>query len=621
MTPDIEASAEEHLAIVRRALPDEPGIYKYFDKSGTIIYVGKARSLKKRVNSYFTKGRSQDFKTRVLVDQIHSIQFVVTHNDMEALLLENNLIKEYQPKYNLMLKDGKTYPYICIKKERFSRVFSTRRKIRDGSLYFGPFASVSTLNTILRFIRDTYQLRSCNLVLSEKNIAAGKFRPCLEFHIGNCAAPCVGKQEEESYNTDIQQIKQILRGRYKQLLDQLKEEMETAVAALDFERAQYLKTRQEQVRKHKRRSTVVSETVGDVEVLTILGAQELAIVNHFKVLGGTIVQSHTFQTKLRNEESGNEVIEAVFAELLVENEGELCERILSNVNLSESEYATGYKWVVPERGDELKLLELSLQNCQAQLDEKLNISRLRSSEDPTERLLQQVMHDLRLTQLPRHIECFDNSNIQGYAPVSSCVVFKNGKPAKRDYRVYNVKTVVGIDDFASMKEVVFRRYRRQLDENQPLPDLVVIDGGKGQLSSAIEALTELGLEQRISIVSIAKRLEEIYYKDDPVPLYIDKKSPTLRLLQRIRNEAHTTAITYHRQRRGQKTLKTELTEIPGVGPATVKKLLTHFKSVKRIREANEIALAEIVGLAKAKVVRAWADTGCATDPETDATTE
>ncbi len=605
-TPDTHPD-EASLEAVRKALPDAPGVYQYYNRAGQIIYVGKARSLKKRVNSYFTKGRSLDFKTRALVGQIHRVAYTVTANDMEALLLENNLIKQHQPRYNIELKDGKTYPYICIKNERFPRVFSSRRKVADGSLYFGPYASVATLNAVLRFVRDTYPLRSCNLPLSEKNIQAGKFRPCLEFHMGKCAAPCVGKQTEAAYQADIHEIKQILRGRVGQVVKQLEHEMAQAAENLNFERAHYLKTRIDQVRKHRRRSTVVAETVGDAEVLTLLATGTLAAVNHFKVLGGMLVQSHTYTVRTRNEETAEEVLEAVVAQLLVENEGELCPRIVSNLTLSGSEYTQGIEWLVPEKGPLAKLVELSLQNCQAQLDEKLSISRIRQKENPTQRLLEQAMADLRLTRLPRHIECFDNSHIQGYAPVSSCVVFKDGKPAKRDYRVFQTKTVVGVDDFAAMKEVVHRRYRRLLDESAPLPDLILIDGGKGQLSSALEALTELGLAERIPVVAIAKRLEELYYKDDPVPLYIDKKSPTLRLLQRIRNEAHTTAITYHRQRRSKKTLTTELSAVPGVGPATVRSLLGVLKSVKRIRTATEAELAAIVGPAKARAIRQWVD--------------
>lgn len=599
--PEVPTDVEARLAELRRSLPDEPGIYKYFDAEGKILYVGKAISLRKRVNSYFTK-TGHDFKTRVLVKQIRDIQFVVTHNDMEALLLENNLIKQYQPKYNIMLKDGKTYPYICIKNERFPRVFSTRNKIRDGSQYYGPYASIPTMNAILLFLRDSFKLRTCSLVLSEKNISDGKFRPCLEFHLGNCAAPCVAKQTEAEYNEDIRQIRQVLRGKFRALLDQLKADMQTASERMEFERAHYLKKRIEHIQKYRRRSTVVSENVTDVEVLTVLTEEGISVVNHFRIIDGAIVQTHQLDVRMKNEETEAELVEAVVTRLQAEEEN-LCKRILTNVAMpTGTDLAALYSFETPTRGDELKVLELSLKNCRAILDEKLNIARLHRDESPTEKMLRQAQKDLRLTLAPRHIECFDNSNIQGYAPVAACVVFKNGKPAKRDYRVYNIKTVVGPDDFASMQEVVTRRYRRLLDEAQPLPDLIMIDGGKGQLSHALAALQSLGLDTKITCISIAKRLEEIYYKDDPVPMYIDKKSSTLRLLQRIRNEAHNTAINYHRKKRDQKTLRTELTEIPGVGATTAKKLLSELKTVKRIQEAPAEALAAVVGPAKAQIV-------------------
>ncbi len=602
MTPE---ALEAHLADVRRNLPDAPGIYKYFGADGGILYVGKAISLRKRVNSYFTNKTGHDFKTRVLVSQIHDVQYVVTNNDKEALLLENNLIKQYQPKYNILLKDGKSYPYICIKRERFPRVFSTRNKIKDGSSYYGPYASVSTMNAILQFFRENYKLRNCNLALSEKNISEGKFRPCLEFHIGNCAAPCIGKESEAEYNEDIRQIRQILRGSFRVLLDSLKEEMTTAAAKLDYERAHYLKRRIDHVQKYKRRSSVVSEQVGDVEVLAVLSDADksdgLSIITHFQVAGGAIVQTHQYDVRRKNEEQEQEILEAVLTRLEGEEEN-LNKRVFTNLNMAGSDLAALYSFELPTRGDELKLLELALRNCRLQLDEKLNIARINKDDNPTEKLLKQVQKDLRLTVAPRYIECFDNSNIQGYAPVSSCVVFRNAKPAKRDYRVYNVKTVEGIDDFATMKEVVHRRYRRLLDEALPLPDLIMIDGGKGQLSHAIEALTELGIDSKVPIISIAKRLEEIYYKNDPVPLYIDKKSPTLRLLQRLRNEAHNTAITYHRRKRDEKTLRTELTQIPGVGAATARKLLTKLKHVRSVQQAPVAQIAEVIGPAKAQIV-------------------
>lgn len=610
-TPAPRTAWQAELDAARRALADSPGVYKYFDAEGTIIYVGKAISLRKRVNSYFTK-TGHDFKTRTLVKQIRRIETTVTRDDLEALLLENNLIKQHQPKYNLMLKDGKSYPFICIKAERFPRVFPTRLRVRDGSQYFGPYASVATMNAILAFFRETFKLRTCNLSLTEKNITEGKFRPCLEFHIGRCLAPCVAKQTEADYNEDIRQIRQLLKGSYRPLLDGLRDEMAQAATSLDYERAHYLKRRIEQIGKLRRRSVVVSDAVGDVEVLTVVRRegdhQSLAAVNHFKVMNGVLIQTHSYEVRPRLDEAEADIFIAALSQLIAE-EDELAKKVLTNITVSADESGTsmavlfpGFTFKVPERGEELKLVQMAVENGNALLDEKLNISRLRASTNPTQKLLEQVKTDLRLTRLPRHIECFDNSHIQGYAPVSSCVVFRDGRPAKRDYRVFNTKTVEGVDDFQAMREVVFRRYRRMLDEAQPLPDLIVIDGGKGQLSAALESLKALDLLDKLAVVAIAKRLEELYYKDDPVPLYIDKKSGTLRLLQRIRNEAHDTAITYHRKRRDEKTLRTELSDISGVGPATSRKLLTTLKTVKAIREADIDALAAVVGEAKAKTV-------------------
>lgn len=598
--PQPEARAER-LATLRKALPDAPGVYKYKDAQGEIIYVGKATSLKKRVNSYFTKGHV-DFKTHVLVEHIADIDVTVTQTDLEALLLENSLIKQHQPKYNLLLKDGKSYPYICIKKERFPRVFPTRNKIPDGSSYYGPYPSVSTMKLLLRFIKDNFQLRNCNLHLSEKNIESGKFRVCLEYQLGNCAGPCEGKQSEESYNEDILQIRQILRGRFSGVLQEIESQMQQAAQAMDFERANFLKTRIDNLHKLKRKSIVMSEQVGDVEVFTLAYEEQLAVVHHFKVLSGTVVGTHSYDVKRRNEDSPAEMLEAVLSAVQLEEEDALSNKLLSNIDLQGTELAERFATKVPTRGDEAKLVALSKQNAEATLEEKLNISRLKRKQDPMEATLRQLQKDLHLKTYPAHIECFDNSNIQGYAPVASCVVFRNGKPARRDYRVYNIKTVEGPDDFASMKEVVGRRYRRLKEEGQPLPDLIVIDGGKGQLSHALEALAELQLERQIPIVSIAKRLEEIYFMHDPIPLYIDKKSASLRLLQRLRNEAHNTAINFHRKKRGQKTLKTGLTEIPGIGQKTARKLLTHFKSLKNIKAASPEALAEVIGPAKAAEV-------------------
>lgn len=588
----------------RKNLPNQPGVYKYYDRDGQLLYIGKAKSLKKRVNSYFTK-QHPDFKTAVLVSQVAHIEYVVTHNDLEALILENSLIKEHQPKYNIELKDGKSYPYICIKNERFPRVFSTRLRVKDGSSYYGPYPSVGTMKALLRFLHDNFLLRTCNFNLSEANIKAGKFRPCLEHHIGRCKAPCVGLQDEEAYNENIRQLRQILRGSFGKVMAELKEQLAEAVANLQFERAHYLKVRMEQIQKHRQKSTIVSEQVHNVEVFAIAMRDKLSIVNHFKMQNGTIVTTHAFDSWQKHGETEGEVLAAAIRRVAAEDE-DFHPTLLLNVlpTEEESDLAEQYTLRVPERGDERKIVELSLKNCEVLLEEKLQLKYERRANDPQEKLLRRAMEDLRLTELPYHIECFDNSNIQGYAPVSSCVVFKNGRPAKRDYRVFQVKTVEGPDDFATMKEAVYRRYRRLQEEQQPLPNLVLIDGGKGQLSHAMEAIDELGLRGKLPLISIAKRLEELFYPDDPVPLYIDKKSPTLRLLQNLRNEAHKTAIEYHRKKRDQKTLKTELTDIPGVGPGTAKKLLSHFKSVKAIKAASRAELESVIGAAKTLAV--WA---------------
>ncbi len=580
---------------IRSSLPELPGVYKYIDTGNKIIYIGKARNLRRRVNSYFTKQHA-DNKTRMLLSQIAAIEYVVTHDEKEALVLENNLIKQHQPKYNLLLRDGKSYPYVCISNERFPRVFATRQKIKDGSRYYGPFPSVGTMYSILDFIYQNFKLRNCNYVLSDANIKAGKFKPCLEYQIGNCAAPCVGNQSQELYDEDIRQIRQLLRGNFKPLIEQLKIQMQQAAEVLAFERAQYLKKRLEQIQQYKRKNTIVSETMADVEVFTIVSAEGVSVVNHFKVSNGAVIETHTYDSRPKNEETEADILAAAVWQLLAENESEPAPTILTNLPITDPDLLQQFDFQIPTRGDELKIIELSIKNCEVVLNEKNN----RTYQDPTERLLKQLQKDLRLPQLPVHIECFDNSNIQGYAPVSSCVVFKNGKPSKKDYRVYNVQTVQGPDDFATMRETVMRRYKKMIENNEKLPDLIVIDGGKGQLSHALEALTLLGIEEKVAVVSIAKRLEEIYFKNDPVPLYIDKKSASLALLQRLRNEAHNTAIAYHRKKRDEKTIKTTLTELPGIGPVLSKKLLKAFGSVKQIKTATLEALREVIGKSRAE---------------------
>ncbi len=585
-------------------LPARPGVYKYFDKKGNIIYVGKARNLSKRVKSYFTKDTGHDMKTRVLVKKIADFEFTITNSETEALLLENNLIKAHQPRYNIDLKDGKTYPYICIKNERFPRVFKTRKRIEDGSIYFGPYPNFKTMQSLLTFIRDNYKLRTCSLKLSDENIQAGKFRPCLEYHIKKCKAPCVGYQDVSDYDADIEQIKQILRGQYGTVITYLQEAMQEAAEAMNFERAQELKLRLEQIKKHKERATVVSEKLGALEAFGIASNDKYAVVNYFKVERGTIVRAHPFTVKISNEEPDSEVLEAVITKVFAESK-DFAEEILTNVPLSENfGLDEKVRLTVPKIGDKRHILDLAIKNATVTLKEKSNISRMKKREENTERVLLRMQRDLRLNHPPKRIECFDNSNLQGTNAVSACVVFEDGKPKKSEYRLFKIRTVEGQDDFEYMKEAVRRRYSRLLKEEKPLPDLLLIDGGKGQLSHAFEVLVELGIQDKLPVIGIAKRLEELFYVNDPVPLYLDKTSPTLKTLQQLRNEAHRFAITFHRKRREKGTLKTSLTDIEGIGEKTAKKLLHEFGSVKRIRNADFDELQAFVGPAKAEKIKA-----------------
>ena len=583
-------------------LPHQPGVYRYLSDKGKIIYIGKAKNLRKRVSSYFTSGRKYSYRIQRLVEQIADMEYTVTHSEVEALLLENNLIKNHQPRYNILLKDGKTYPYICIKKERFPRVFSTRTKHADGSLYFGPYPSVRAMNDLLQLIRSFVPLRTCNFHLSEANIQAGKFRKCLEFQIGNCLGPCEGLQSEEDYNRGIQQIKHVLKGHLRPVLDHLDGEMKKAAAEYQFEKAEFFKKRWERLKAFKRKSAVVSEKIKEVEVITVAFEAHLAVVNHFKVVNGAIIQSHSWEVKRQHQEEEEELLSAAIEHLLNEEE-ELAPEILTHIKLTDQP-ETDIAIKVPQRGDKKQLVELSLKNCRVLLTEKLYSQNFKKRKNAHEVKMEELQKALNMTVLPDHIECFDNSNFQGTAPVASVVVFKNGKPAKRDYRHFNIKTVVGPDDFASMKEVVGRRYKRQLEEKQALPKLILIDGGKGQLSSAAEALRELDLLDKIPIVGIAKRLEEIYILGDPIPLHIDKKSPGLHLIQELRNEAHRFAITFHRKKRSKApNQKSQLTGVSGIGPNTEQKLLRAFRSVKKMKEASDTELVAVVGKKKADVIR------------------
>lgn len=595
------ANRSEQLQELLEQLPDAPGIYQYFDERGSLLYIGKAKNLKKRVRSYFMAGRGHSYRIATMVAKIFDIRFTVVYSEVEALTLENNLIKEHQPKYNINLKDGKTYPYICIRNERFPRVFPTRTRVDDGSEYYGPFTSVKTMNAFLDMIRQNYKFRTCNYVLSEDNIQNGKYKVCLEYQIGNCFGPCEGLYDEQTYTQNIDAIRKILRGNLKELLDQLETEMFRLAGEYAFEKAEVVKKQIEQIRMYKRRNTVVSEQITDVEVLTADRLNDLAIINHFKVVNGAIIATHAWEVRIKNEETDEELLTSVFERLLLEDDY-LGTEILSNIAFPIEDEQQRFTIRVPQRSDKKKLVDLSMTNCRVLLEEKVWKQNLRK-RTPEEPILEQLQKDLHLTTLPRHIECFDNSNIQGKYPVASLVVFKDGKPSKKDYRHFKIKTVEGPNDFASMEEIVYRRYKRLVDEGQPLPDLVIVDGGKGQLSSAAGSLENLGLSTKMPLIGIAKRLEEIYVVNDPFPLYLDKRSTSLKLIQQLRNEAHRFAITFHRDLRSKNTFVTKLTDLEGVGETTAKKLLTHFKSVKKIRAASMEELVQVVGQSKAEVIQ------------------
>lgn len=591
--------APEHIQTILKTIPGSPGVYQYFDKDGTIIYVGKAKNLKKRVSSYFTKDKYDSRKTAILVRKIKDIKFIVVNSELDALLLENNLIKQHQPKYNVMLKDDKTYPWICIKKEPYPRVFPTRRVVRDGSQYFGPYANVKMMHTLLELVRQLYPLRTCNLSLTKENIQAEKFKVCLEFHIGNCKGPCVGKQTEDDYDHAIQNVKKIIRGNIREVREHLQTLMTEFAEKLEFEEAQLVKEKLEILEKFQSKSAVVSPVVSDADVFSIVSDVKSAYVNYMRVIEGAIVQAHTIELKKKLDETDEELLEMAVIELSQRFESDAREYILPfELNLE----IPNVKITVPQRGDRSTLLKLSQRNALTYKRDKDKQTEILDPERNVTRIMEQMQKDLRMKEQPRHIECFDNSNIQGNYPVAAMVCFRNGKPYKSDYRHFNIKTVEGPDDFASMEEVVYRRYKRMLDEGIPLPQLIVIDGGKGQLSSAVKSLDKLGLRGKITIIGIAKKLEEIYFPGDSVPLYIDKRSETLKIIQHARNEAHRFGITHHRNKRAKATVKSELTDIKGISYKSSQQLLWKFRSVKKIKEATEAELAEAVGKAKAKIV-------------------
>lgn len=588
----------EDIRVKLRTLPDRPGVYQFYDKNGEILYVGKAKSLKKRVSSYFNKNIEHG-KTRVLVKQIKDIRYIVVDSELDALLLENNLIKEYQPKYNIQLKDDKTYPWICIKKEPFPRVFKTRRLVKDGSKYFGPYPSVRVIDALLDLIRELYPLRTCALDLSPAKIAAGKHKVCLEYHLGNCLGPCEGKQSEEEYNTYITAIENIVKGNLTEVIRNMRALMQEHAEALRFEEAQVLKSRIETIERYQAKSAVVSSKVNDVDVITLLHDSKVVYVNYLVIHNGAITNGITVEVTKKLEETDDDIIGFVLAEMRERFNSRSKEVLVSKTPDLAIE---GVSFHVPQRGDKLSLLELSERNVKFYRLEKLKQEKLKNPERHTERILEQIKNDFQLKELPVHIECFDNSNFHGTNAVAACVVFKNAKPSKKDYRHFNIKTVEGPDDFASMEEVVYRRYKRLLEEGEALPQLIVIDGGKGQLGSALKALDKLGIRGKVAIVGIAKKLEEIFFPGDKLPLYIDKKSESLRVIQHLRNEAHRFGITHHRNKRSKSSIVSELTGIKGIGEKTYEELIRHFKSVSRIKAAKLSEIEEIVGAHKAKVI-------------------
>lgn len=588
----------EHLKSLVSVLPDSPGVYQYFNAEGKIIYVGKAKNLKKRVSSYFVK-KHDSSKTAVLIKKIHDIKYIVVNSEEDALLLENSLIKQYQPRYNVLLKDDKTYPWICIRNEAFPRIMFTRHLVKDGSVYFGPYSNVKLVKTLIAFIRQVYQVRTCKLNLAPNVIAQGKYNVCLEYHIHNCQGPCIGKQDENSYAETIGDIKHILRGNISQVTKQLKERMLAYAADLKFELAQETKEKMELLENFQSKSTVVSPSINNVDVYSILDDSDSAYINYMKICNGSIVQSFILELKKRIDESPSEMLELGITEIRQRFSSQSTEVI---VPFAPEFSLANVHFTVPQKGDKKQLLELSERNLKFYKVEKLKQLEKVDPERHTVRLLERMKKDLMMDELPVHVECFDNSNIQGAFPVAACVVFKNGKPSKQDYRHFNIKTVEGPNDFASMEEILTRRYTRLIAENQPLPQLVIVDGGKGQLSSAVHIFDKLGITGKVALIGLAKRLEEIFFPGDPVPLYLDRNSETLKVIQHLRNEAHRFGITHHRNKRSKEFIKSELLSIEGIGPTTSEALLKSFKSVENIKAASVQELAVEIGASKADII-------------------
>jgi excinuclease ABC subunit C len=598
------SSVKEHLQLKLKTLPEKPGIYQYFDAGGTIIYVGKAKNLKKRVSSYFNKTQDNG-KTVMLVKRIADIQYMVVDTELDALLLENNLIKKYQPKYNIQLKDDKTYPWICIKKEPFPRVFSTRNVIRDGSHYYGPYPNGKVMHTLLSLIKELYPLRNCAYDLAANKIEEKRYKVCLEYHLGNCLAPCVGHESKAHYDEKIAQIENLVKGNITSVMQFLKDKMVQHASNHEYELAQEMKVKLQTLENYKAKSTIVSPSIHEVDVCTLLDEPDAAFVNYLCIHNGSIIHAYTAEVKKKLNETREEVLSYVLPELR-ERFSSVSKEVLLDEKLNLK--LDGIQFSVPQRGDKKHLVELSLRNAKFYRLEKTKQEKIVDPERHTKRILEQIKTDFRLTELPIHMECFDNSNIQGTNPVSACVVFKNGKPSKADYRHFNVKTVEGPDDFASMEEAVYRRYRRLLEEEQSLPQMIIIDGGKGQLSAALKALEKLDLRGKVAIVGIAKRLEEIFFPGDSLPIYIDKRSESLKVVQFMRNEAHRFGITHHRNRRSKGALTSELTSITGIGPKTQEDLMKAFKTVSAIKDASMDALVSVIGAAKAKVLHSYFST-------------
>jgi excinuclease ABC subunit C len=588
-----------HLETIVRNLPQKPGVYQYFDDKNRIIYIGKAKNLKKRVNSYFSKINSISGKVQMLVRKIADIRYIIVDTEQDAFLLENNLIKKYRPHYNVALKDDKTFPWICIRNEPFPRVYSTRHMLRDGSTYFGPYANVKLMHTLLDLSRQLYPLRNCNLNLTEKNINAGKFKVCLEYHLGNCKGPCENLQTREDYDLSIASIKEIIKGNLQAVNRQLKELMLEYAGRMEFEKAHLIKEKSGLLEKFQSKSTIVNPSINNVDVFSILSDITTAYVNFMKVMNGAIIQVHTIELVKKLDETPEELLSIAVTDIRQRFESQAQEIIVPF--MFEYEFP-GVTLTVPKIGDKKKLLELSERNVKYYQLEKEKQKELVDPGHRSKRILDQMTKDLRMTEPPAHIECFDNSNIQGAYPVASMVCFRDAKPDKSEYRHFNIKTVEGPNDFASMEEIIYRRYKRLQEENTPLPQLIIVDGGKGQLSAAMKSLKKLGLNGKMTVIGIAKKLEEIYYPNDPLPLYLDKKSETLRIIQQMRDEAHRFGITHHRRRRDKGTIKAQLTEIEGIGNVINQVLLRKFKSVKNIQIATLGELQETIGKAKGNVV-------------------